>query len=142
MALIVVPIIGTQSYKIRNLFFFFFIPIVLFGIINFITIPFYPNSNLINFKLRIKAVASIAIAFIIYRAFKYIRGRGFLQTISIPKISADEDEDLTDITKVGFFTKIYLFILKICINHPLKIAIVAVSLLIGIYTAYGNTVRV
>ena len=40
MALIVVPIIGTQSYKIRNLFFFFFIPIVLFGIINFITYSF------------------------------------------------------------------------------------------------------
>ena len=31
-----------------------------------------------------------------------------------------------------------MFILKICINHPLKIAVVAISLLIGIYTAYGK----
>jgi multidrug efflux pump len=31
-----------------------------------------------------------------------------------------------------------LFILKICINHPLKIAVVAISLLIGIYAAYGK----
>jgi multidrug efflux pump len=72
------------------------------------------------------------------KLFKFIKGRGFLQTISIPKISADEDEDLTDITKVGFFTNIYLFILKASINHPIKIAIVAVSLLIGIYAAYGK----
>ena len=139
MVLIVVPIIGTQSYKIRNLFFFFFIPIVLFGIINFITYSFLSKFQFDKYlSLGIKALASIAIAFIIYKTFKFIKGRGFLQTISIPKISADEDEDLTDITKVGFFTKVYLFILKICINHPLKIAVVAISLLIGIYTAYGK----
>ena len=26
----------------------------------------------------------------------------------IPRINADDDEDLTDLEKVGFFTKIYL----------------------------------
>jgi multidrug efflux pump len=139
MALIVVPIIGTQSYKIRNLFLFFFIPILLFGIINFITYSFLSKFQFDKYlNLGIKALASIAIAFLIYKTFKFIKGRGFLQTISIPKISADEDEDLTDITKVGFFTNIYLFILKISINNPIKITIVAVSLLIGIYAAYGK----
>ena len=111
----------------------------LFGIINFITYSFLSKFQFDKYlSLGIKFLASIAIAFIIYKTFKFIKGRGFLQTISIPKISADEDEDLTDITKVGFFTKIYLFILKLCINHPLKIAVVAISLLIGIYAAYGK----
>ena len=68
MALIVVPIIGTQSYKIRNLFFFFFIPIVLFGIINFITYSFLSKFQFDKYlNLCIKALASIAIAFIIYK---------------------------------------------------------------------------
>jgi multidrug efflux pump len=36
MALIVVPIIGTQTYKIRSLFFFFIIPLAIFSLVNFI----------------------------------------------------------------------------------------------------------
>ena len=60
MALIVVPIIGTQSYKIRNLFFFFFIPIVLFGIINFITYSFLSKFQFDKYlNLGIKALLQL-----------------------------------------------------------------------------------
>ena len=56
----------------------------------------------------------------------------------IPRLNADDDEDLTDLSKVGFFTKIYLFILKLCINNPIKILFLSLVLLIGIYGAYGK----
>ncbi len=104
MALIVIPIIGTQAYKIKNLFFFFIIPLILFGIINFV----------------------------------YIKNKGFFQKMIIPRINADDDEDLTDLEKVGFFTKIYLFILRLCINNPIKIVFLSLILLVGIYGAYGK----
>ena len=78
------------------------------------------------------------IGFLIYKAFKFLKSKGFLQKIIIPKINADEDEDLTDLTKVGLFTKIYLSILRLCINNPFKILFLSVVLLIGIYGAYGK----
>ena len=56
----------------------------------------------------------------------------------IPRINADDDEDLTDLSTVGFFTRIYLFILRICINNPVKIIILSLGLLVGIYSAYGK----
>jgi multidrug efflux pump len=56
----------------------------------------------------------------------------------IPRINADDDEDLTDLEKVGFFTKIYLFILRLCINNPIKMVFLSFILLIGIYGAYGK----
>ena len=139
MALIVVPIIGTQAYKIRNLFFFFIIPIVLFAIINFIAFNFLGQLQLDKyFNIGSKTLSAILIGFIIYKSFKFLKSKGFLQKIAIPKINADEDEDLTDLTTVGFFTKIYLFILRLCINNPLKILFLSVLILVGIYGAYGK----
>ena len=139
MALIVVPIIGTQAYKIRNLFFFFIIPIILFAIINFIAFNFLGQLQLDKyFNIGSKILSAILIGFIIYKSFKFLKSKGFLQKIAIPKINADEDEDLTDLKKVGFFTKIYLFILRLCINNPLKIIFLSVVLLVGIYGAYGK----
>ena len=139
MALIVVPSIGTQSYKLRNLFIFFIVPIILFALINFIAFAFLSKFELGGYlNLGLKVVASLVIAFAIYKIFKTIKKKGLFQKISIPKISADDDEDLTDISKVGAFTKSYLFILRVCISHPLKVTIIAVTLLIGIYGAYGK----
>ena len=104
MALIVVPIIGTQAYKIRNLFFFFIIPIILFAIINFIAFNFLGQLQLDKyFNIGSKILSAILIGFIIYKSFKFLKSKGFLQKIAIPKINADEDEDLTDLKKVGFF---------------------------------------
>ena len=139
MALIVVPIIGTQAYKIRNLFFFFIIPVILFAFINFIAFNFLGQLQLDKyFNIGIKIISTILIGFLIYKAFKFLKSKGFLQKIIIPKINADEDEDLTDLTKVGLFTKIYLSILRLCINNPFKILFLSVVLLIGIYGAYGK----
>ena len=139
MALIVVPIIGTQAYKIRNLFFFFIITVILFAFINFIAFNFLGQLQLDKyFNIGIKIISTILIGFLIYKAFKFLKSKGFLQKIIIPKINADEDEDLTDLTKVGLFTKIYLSILRLCINNPFKILFLSVVLLIGIYGAYGK----
>ncbi len=139
MALVIVPIIGTQTYKIRNLFFFFIIPLILFGLINFIAFNFLGQLNFDKYlSLGIKIAASLIIGFTIFKLFRYLKSKGFLQKMIIPRINADDDEDLTDISKVGSFTKIYLYILKLCVNNPLKILILSVVLLVGIYGAYGK----
>ena len=139
MALIVVPIIGTQTYKIRNLFFFFIIPLAIFSFINFIGYKFLSNYDLgkyLNFVVKI--VFSLVIAYGIFRIFRHFKSKGLFQKVIIPKISLSEDEDLTDINEAGFFTKIYLSILKVCINNPLKISILSIALLIGIYGSYAK----
>ena len=133
------PIIGTQSHKIRNLFIFFIVPIILFGLINFITYIFLSKLELGGYlSLGLKVIASLVIAFAIYKIFKNIKSKGLFQKISIAKIIADDDEDLTDISQVGYFTKSYLLVLRVCIKHPFKVVIMAVALLIGIYSAYGK----
>ena len=107
--------------------------------INFIAFNFLGQLQLDKyFNIGIKIISTILIGFLIYKAFKFLKSKGFLQKIIIPKINADEDEDLTDLTKVGLFTKIYLSILRLCINNPFKILFLSVVLLIGIYGAYGK----
>ena len=85
-----------------------------------------------------KAITTISIAVILFFVFRYIKNKGFFQKMIIPRINADDDEDLTDLEKVGFFTKIYLFILRLCINNPIKIVVLSFILLVGIYGAYGK----
>ncbi len=139
MALIVVPIIGTQTYKIRSLFFFFIIPLAIFSLVNFIGYKFLSNYDLGKYlNIGVKIVFSLVIAYGIFRIFKHIKSKGFFQKVIIPEISLSEDEDLTDINEAGFFTKIYLSILKVCINNPLKISILSIALLIGIYGSYAK----
>ena len=86
----------------------------------------------------VKAITTISIGVILFFLFRYIKNKGFFQKMIIPRLNADDDEDLTDLSKVGFFTKIYLFILKLCINNPIKILFLSLVLLIGIYGAYGK----
>jgi multidrug efflux pump len=139
MALVVVPIIGTQTYKIRNLFFYFIVPLILFAGINYIALNFLGQLKFDKYlNLGIKIVSSLAIGFIVFKLFRYLKNKGLFQKIMIPRINADDDEDLTDLNKVGFFTRIYLSVLRLCINNPLKILFLSVSLLVGIYGAYGK----
>ncbi len=139
MALIVIPIIGTQAYKIKNLFFFFIIPLILFGVINFIAYNFLSLFEFDNYlNIGIKTLTSLGLGAILFFFFRYIKNKGFFQKMIIPRINADDDEDLTDLSTVGFFTRIYLFILRICINNPVKIIILSLGLLVGIYSAYGK----
>ncbi len=139
MALIVIPIIGTQAYKIKNLFFFFIIPLILFGIVNFVAFNFLSQLEFDSYiNMGAKAITTISIGVILFFVFRYIKNKGFFQKMIIPRINADDDEDLTDLEKVGFFTKIYLFILRLCINNPKKIVVLSFILLVGIYGAYGK----
>jgi len=139
MALVVVPIIGTQTYKIRNLFFYFIVPLILFVGINYIALNFLGQLKFDKYlSLGIKIVSSLAIGFLVFKLFRYLKNKGLFQKIMIPRINADDDEDLTDLNKVGFFTRIYLSVLRLCINNPLKILLLSISLLVGIYGAYGK----
>ena len=139
MALVVVPIIGTQTYKIRNLFFYFIVPLILFAGINYIALNFLGQLKFDKYlSLGIKIVSSLAIGFLVFKLFRYLKNKGLFQKIMIPRINADDDEDLTDLNKVGFFTRIYLSVLRLCINNPLKILFLSISLLVGIYGAYGK----
>ena len=139
MALVVVPIIGTQTYKIRNLFFYFIVPLILFVGINYIALNFLGQLKFDKYlSLGIKIVSSLAIGFLVFKLFRYLKNKGLFQKIMIPRINADDDEDLTDLNKVGFFTRIYLSVLRLCINNPLKILFLSISLLVGIYGAYGK----
>ena len=139
MALVVVPIIGTQTYKIRNLFFYFIVPLILFVGINYIALNFLGQLKFDKYlSLGIKIFSSFAIGFLVFKLFRYLKNKGLFQKIMIPRINADDDEDLTDLNKVGFFTRIYLSVLRLCINNPLKILFLSISLLVGIYGAYGK----
>ena len=139
MALVVVPIIGTQTYKIRNLFFYFIVPLILFAGINYIALNFLGQLKFDKYlSLGIKIISSLAIGFLVFKLFRYLKNKGLFQKIMIPRINADDDEDLTDLSKVGFFTRIYLSVLRLCINNPLKILFLSISLLVGIYGAYGK----
>ena len=139
MALVVVPIIGTQTYKIRNLFFYFIVPLILFVGINYIALNFLGQLKFDKYlSLGIKIVSSLVIGFLVFKLFRYLKNKGLFQKIMIPRINADDDEDLTDLNKVGFFTRIYLSVLRLCINNPLKILFLSISLLVGIYGAYGK----
>ena len=139
MALIVIPIIGTQTYKIRSLFFFFIIPLAIFSLINFIGYKFLSNYDFGNYlNIGIKIFFSLVIAYGIYRTFKHFKSKGFFQKVIIPKINLSDDEDLTDLDKVGFFTSMYLTILRVCINNPIKISILSIALLISIYGSYAK----
>ena len=64
---IVIPIIGTQAYKIKNLFFFFIIPLILFGIINFVAFNFLSQLEFDSYiNMGAKAITTISIGVILF----------------------------------------------------------------------------
>ena len=76
MALIVIPIIGTQAYKIKNLFFFFIIPLILFGVINFVAFNFLSQLKFDNYlNMGVKAITTISIGVILFFLFRYIKNK-------------------------------------------------------------------
>ncbi|MAV82959.1 MAG: MFS transporter [Pelagibacteraceae bacterium] len=138
MALVVIPTVGSQSLKIKNLFFYAIIPLILIVSLCLFSFSFI-DIFLVNFIYSLigKIAIFLIISFFIYKIFR----SNFFGLIKQKKITIKEnleEDDFVDLSKLKGFTNIYIKLLSFLTNHPLKIIILSVSILISIYLVYSK----
>ena len=140
MALVILPTVGSQSPKIRSLFLYAIIPVVIIGILSSIS---FNLLNILGLSIILKTIIKISliltISFLIYKVYKsnffgLIKSKG--QKINY---SANNDhDDLIDLSKIKGLTRIYVKLLSFLTNHPLKIISFSLILLVSIYVTYSK----
>ena len=140
MALVILPTVGSQSPKIRSLFLYAIIPVVIIGILSSIS---FNLLNILGLSFILKTIIKISliltISFLIYKVYKS-NFFGLIKSKDQKIIySANNDhDDLIDLSKIKGLTRIYVKLLSFLTNHPLKIISFSLILLVSIYVTYSK----
>ena len=140
MALVILPTVGSQSPKIRSLFLYAIIPVVIIGILSSIS---FNLLNILGLSFILKTIIKISliltISFLIYKVYKS-NFFGLIKSKDQKIIySANYDhDDLIDLSKIKGLTRIYVKLLSFLTNHPLKIISFSLILLVSIYVTYSK----
>ena len=140
MALVILPTVGSQSPKIRSLFLYAIIPVVIICILSSIS---FNLLNILGLSFILKTIIKISliltISFLIYKVYR----SNFFGLIKSKdqkiNYSANNDhDDLIDLSKIKGLTRIYVKLLSFLTNHPLKIISFSLILLVSIYVTYSK----
>ena len=140
MALVILPTVGSQSPKIRSLFLYAIIPVVIIGILSSIS---FNLLNILGLSFILKTIIKISliltISFLIYKVYK----SNFFGLIKskdqkINYSAKNDHDDLIDLSKIKGLTRIYVKLLSFLTNHPLKIISFSLILLVSIYVTYSK----
>ena len=140
MALVILPTVGSQSQKIRSLFLFVIIPIIIITILSSVSFNLLDILGLgFIIKTVIKVFLVLGISFLIYKIFKSnFFGLFNKKNKKIKNYESHDEDDLIDLSEVKGLTKIYIKILSFLTNHPLKVVSFSLILLVSIYVTYSK----
>jgi multidrug efflux pump len=140
MALVILPTVGSQSPKIRSLFLYVIIPVIIISLLSSIS---FNLLNILGLSFILKTIIKISliltISFLIYKFYK----SNFFGLIKNKdkkinyQINNDQD-DLINLSKIKGLTRIYVSLLSFLTNHPLKIISFSLILLVSIYVTYSK----
>ena len=140
MALVILPTVGSQSPKIRSLFLYAIIPVVIIGILSSIS---FNLLNILGLSFILKTIIKISliltISFLIYKVYKS-NFFGLIESKDqkINYSAKNDHDDLIDLSKIKGLTRIYVKLLSFLTNHPLKIISFSLILLVSIYVTYSK----